>query len=203
MTYPRRLRRPQVCQSNRQRLEGLALNDCFGAPCANDTVTNSVEPKHLECLKERIDEPYVTNTLPPVDGELFGSIDRGGGRRQDLADPIGGKLERARLGQGGHALATPTGDIGDEHVSMQVKLGLIEDDPSTGTATTAVERPIELCSKARGSTSVVRRRTRARDQLAVEELCHEICGDLSEVIVCRATPGGISHHGEFSSIATA
>jgi hypothetical protein len=86
---------------------------------------------------------------------------------------------------------------------MQVELGFIEDDPTTGAATTAVERPIELCSKARGRASVVRRRTRARDQLAVEELCNEMCGDLSEVIVGRAAPGGISHHGEFSNIATA
>ena len=71
----RSLHRPQIGEPNRQSLKGLDLHDGFGAPGADDAVSHAVEPKHLQRLKERIDEPDMCDALSSVNRQLLRSVD--------------------------------------------------------------------------------------------------------------------------------
>jgi hypothetical protein len=185
--------RPQVGKSDRQRFEGLALHDGFGTPSTNDAISSAVESEHLQRLKQGVDQPDVTDELASIDRQLLGSVDRRGRWREDFADPVRRYLERARLRQRGHTLATPACDIRNKDVAAEVKLWLDQDDPTTRSSSTTVERAIELASEAGGGASVRRRRAGTGVKLTVENLSHKMSGHGSEIIVRGAAPWWIGH----------
>ncbi len=65
-------------------------------------------------------------------------------RRQNFAHPIRRAFERATGRQTRHAFAAPAADVRNEHLSVQVKLGLIQNDPTTGATSPTVKRCIQL-----------------------------------------------------------
>ena len=71
----RALRRPQVGEPNRKRLERLALHHGVCAPGTHDAIAGAVETEHLQRLKQRVDEPHVGDPLSRVDWKLFSSVD--------------------------------------------------------------------------------------------------------------------------------
>jgi len=48
----------------------------------------------------------------------------------NLARPVGRELEGRDIGHGGHPLAAPAGEVGDEHVAAEVQLGLEQYPPA-------------------------------------------------------------------------
>ena len=61
---------------------------------------------------------------------LAGAVERHGAGGEDLADPVGGELEEGGVGDGGHALFAPTGEVGHKDLTDDVELGFGEDDPT-------------------------------------------------------------------------
>ena len=88
----------------------------------------------IQCLQVR-------DALPGVDRHLPGSIQALGRRRDDLASPVGRERESRRVGKLRKPLALPPREVGDEHVLAEMKLRLVEDPPSAGTAATVVVVP--------------------------------------------------------------
>src|SRR5207245_1973912 len=84
----------------------------------------------LERLRQRFDDPQPGDAFARVDGQLARAIVARGRRRDDLAYPIGGELEEGLVGQALHPLAPPAGEVGDEHVSVEMELGLVDDPPT-------------------------------------------------------------------------
>lgn len=50
----------------------------------------------------------------------------------------------------GHALASPSSEIGNENIFSKMELGLMEDDPPSRTAPAALERRAELFTHGAG-----------------------------------------------------
>jgi hypothetical protein len=59
-----------------------------------------VQHEYIECLTQRVDEPYVLDALARVDAQLLAAIELLGGRRQHFADPSGASV---RYGSGAKA----------------------------------------------------------------------------------------------------
>jgi hypothetical protein len=67
-----------------------------------------------------------------------------------------------------------------------VKLGLVENPPAAWRAvrrTRLAREGSQVLADARPGEGVRRRRTRAHDELAVDELGHHVVGDLHEIVV--------------------
>jgi len=57
---------------------------------------------------------------------------------------------------------------------MQVKLGLIQNDPATGATSPVVKRCIQLACKAGSGLGMRRRGTWARDEVAVQYFARQV-----------------------------
>ena len=66
--------------------------------------------------------------------QLLSAVDRFGGLREHLAQPIWGDGDERVRGELAHARAPPAGEIGDDDVLREMQLGRVEDQPTTGPA---------------------------------------------------------------------
>lgn len=57
-----------------------------------------LQPVDFERARVRVHEPEMSDALARVDRHLEGAVGAGRGRRQDLADTVGGKLEPGGVG---------------------------------------------------------------------------------------------------------
>ena len=71
---------------------------------------------------------------------LAGAIDAGGRGRDHLAKPVGRQLEERDTGDLRHPFAAPAGQVRHDDVEAEVKLRLVEDDPSARAAFLPPER---------------------------------------------------------------
>lgn len=112
-------------------------------------ITLPGEAKDLEGAHDRIDEPEVRDALARVEGHLSPAIEERGGRREDFANPVGGESQEGFFRNFREALAPPACEIGHEDVRTEMKLGLGQNDPSSGTtAPRTARRVIALLEKA-------------------------------------------------------
>ena len=99
-----------------------------------------LELERFERLRQRIDEPKVRNSRPRVDGKLLRSIRPTRSRRKHLAHPIGREREERFVWERGQTFAAPASKIRNDHVLTQMKLGFIENPPTTRSTVTELKR---------------------------------------------------------------
>jgi hypothetical protein len=93
-----------------------------------------------------------------VNGKLAGAIEATGGEREHFADPVGSQRKESLPWARRHALASSTGDIGDDHVLDDVHLWLTEDPPSSGPPVTELHLRNKARSESHGPERVWTRR---------------------------------------------
>ncbi len=93
-----------------------------------------------------------------VERQLAHAVQLRGGGREDLADPVGRELDEGGLGRLGQALPPPAGEVRDDDVGAQVKLGLEQDPPAAGPAPAALKGAVELTAQDRRGVGMARRR---------------------------------------------
>jgi hypothetical protein len=94
----------------------------------------------LERARERIDEPQVRDSFTRVDMHLVAAVDALRTRGDDLANPVGRKVDRRGRRHAGHALVSPACEVGHDDVLVEMQLGLVEENPATRAQDAAVER---------------------------------------------------------------
>lgn len=148
-----------------------------------------LQSKHLEHLRERIQEPEVWDPHTRIDRELPGTIVTTGGRRKHFAHPVGRQGEKGVGRQVRQSLATPACEIGDQHVRIQVELGFVEDPPTARAAAIAKLEGREQCGAERGRSNGVRGgRSRTDHQIAAYDLTDNVFRKRRKVLVgCRST----------------
>lgn len=119
-----------------------------------------------------------------INRELDGAIGFLGRRRQDFADQSG----RVSMYE-----ASGSSAIGDQHVAIQVQLGLVEDQPPARASPAALERRPELFADRRGCGSVTNGGARLEVQLAREQLRDHVLGSGEHVLVGRFASRGLGH----------
>lgn len=100
----------------------------------DDQSASVMQAQHLECSLDRIDEPHMLYAGTCVDRELLRTIVDGRRPREGLADPVGGDGEERLVRNRWKPLHPPSRQIWDHDVLAQMQLGLVEDDPSSRTA---------------------------------------------------------------------
>src|SRR5437870_1121110 len=154
----------------------------------------------VEGAQDRVDDPEVADPLAGVDPHLPAAVDLAGGRRDDLARPVGRELEGRDIGHGRHPFAAPAREVGDEHVAAEVQLGLEQYPPAarhTGPAGIAREAADQRGPEHRRGQRVRRGGSGAREQVAVDDLRHHVVRERAEVVVC----GVPLHEGHAGRIA--
>jgi hypothetical protein len=130
----------------------------------------------------------VTHSFTSVDSELAPAIDGLRARRNDFAYPVGCDVGPGCLREKRDALPSPTRHVGYQNVVSKVKLRLEENPPTSrivASPTRAVKARGDLSAKSGGCVSVRERRTRAREELAVQDLGHLVVGNGQEILVSR------------------
>jgi len=102
---------------------------------------------------------------------------------QNLAHPVGPEFEERDVRDLRHTFAPPACQIGHHDLAHDVKRRFVEDDPSARAAAASLEWGAELLAQRRCGDGVRRSRARARDQLAVDDLGHQVFRDLEQIVV--------------------
>jgi len=117
---------------------------------------------------------------------LLRAIERAGGRRNHLAQPIGRQIEKRRIRDLGHAFSAPAGQVWDHDLTHDVQLGLDQGEPATGTAFAfEPERSTEPDHESGGRNRVRSRGARRRVELVVDDLRDEVLGHGEQILVGR------------------
>src|SRR5439155_1057087 len=171
---------PPASDIELDRVEGLGPHPLAAAVGARDHPAIALEVVHLERTGERIYDPEVSDLFARIDAHLAAAVDRARRRRQHLADPVGRLGECGDVRKDRHPLPPPGREVGHDHVLAEVQLGLEKEppparDPATGRP---VERAAEVGPDAHRRERVRRGGPRARHQLAVDDLRHQVFGNL-------------------------
>jgi hypothetical protein len=184
---------PEEGQIELDGVEWLGANHRIIAPGGDDPPPWAVESEDFQRACYRVDEPRMTYLGSGIKRQLVGTIDRLGRRRDHFAHPIGCEVEESRVRDFGHPFAPPSREIRDEDVSVEMKLGLIQDDPPTGPslpeAKGARERPAEVTRRV----CMRRGGPRMSDQGTVDDLADHVTRETLQVRICRATHGRGNH----------
>ena len=176
---------PEAGQLQLDRVEGLDAHRVGPGAHRDDRPCPVPQPQDLERPLHRVDEPGIRDTRLGVDPKLPAAVDALGGRREDFANPVRSEGEVGRIRYRGHALTPPTGQVGHQHVLAEMKLRLVEDPPASGSALAVVEWSKHRAEAGRGNR-VARRRPRAQEELAVQDLRHLVLGGAQHVFVRRS-----------------
>ena len=95
----------------------------------------------VEAMRQRIDQPGMSDAVTGVERQFQGSIFLGRGWREDFANPVGNDLEAVIAGNGRHPFAPPTGQIGhdDFGVADKVNFRFYQNPPAAQTFLPSVE----------------------------------------------------------------
>ena len=74
----------------------------------------------------------------------------------------------------------PARQVRDEDVFAEMELGFVQDPPSTGSAIAELERWCQAASESTRGDGVPRRRPRAHDEFARDELADDVVGAFDE-----------------------
>ena len=127
--------------------------------------------------------------------QLLSAVDRFGGLREHLAQPIWGDGDERVRGELAHARAPPAGEIGDDDVLREMQLGRVEDQPTPGPAATAIERTGKVASEDARGAGVRHSGTRRRVEHAADDLTDLVRWQGLEIGVGRAGFGRSRRHG--------
>ena len=135
----------------------------------------------------------MSNARATIDRQLVGAVQSRRRGRDDFADPIRSELERRDVRQLWHAATPPAGEIGDQDVGAEVKLGLDQDDPAARRARTAEVEGAKCAAEPRGGARVARRGAGLGDQGTAHDLGDAMAGDFEELLVDRASARWFAH----------
>jgi len=116
----------EVRQIHLHPVERLCLHFHWSCDALDEAPAAGLEAEDLERLGGGSNEPEVGHAGAGVLVDLAGAVEGDGAGGEDLADPIGCEVQEGGVGEFGQALATPACQIGDEHLTDDVDLGLVE-----------------------------------------------------------------------------
>jgi hypothetical protein len=200
-TSRRRLPRPNRRQIEIQRLERRHACRSRAAPGAEQLEPTTGQYERFERLQSRVTQPDVWHVFTRIERQLLHAVERSRGGGQDFGDPVGREVESGGVGDFWHARSAPTGQVGDEDVRAQVKLGLVENDPATRAAAATVEgiaddHPEQRCDGRVGSA-----RAGVRVKLAANDFANNVTRQLEEVVVRGTARGDVCHDLAFRNVA--
>lgn len=184
---------PNALQIHRDGSEWLCEGDFVTGACREQHPMGGLQSIGLEGFESGVEQPEMGDAQARVERELARAIEAGGRRGQDLAHPIGCECDEGVRRGGGHALASPTGKVWDDDVLGQVQLWLIQDPPAPWAAVTELQVGDEGCSESRRTHGMRYGRSRAREQLAIDDLSREVLGQREDILVASRTRRGQSH----------
>jgi hypothetical protein len=119
----------------------------------------------------------------------------GGAGGKDLARPIRPESEEGGVWHLGHRLASPARQVWHQDVGLrsEMKLRLIENDPSARASLASLEGGPELLAQRGGCLRVGRRETRVGRENAVDDLRDHVGGSAKNIFV-RGSLDGVGHH---------
>lgn len=83
-----------------------------------------------------VEEPEVGDAVGGVEGALLADVEAAGRGREDLAETVRGEGDEGGVGEAGHPVEPPAGEVGHEDVGMrlgaEVKLGFDHEAPAAG-----------------------------------------------------------------------
>jgi hypothetical protein len=124
-----------------------------------------------------------------INGALVAAVVTLGRGGQHFAKPVGCDVNPCLVGQIRETFAAPGSNIRHDHLVAQMQLGFVHENPPAGSSLTELKRRTEDTLKCARRRCVPRRRSRMRDEAAVDDLGHEVRRDGLEVGVCRCSDG--------------
>jgi hypothetical protein len=146
--------RPEHCQVELDGIEGLGAHPCIVFERREQQPTTVSLLHDLECAGDGVYQPNVANAGGGIEGQLAHSVEPGGGRAKDFADPIGSEREKALVPHERQPFPAPTREVGHQHVRGEMQLGPKQDEPASRAAAAALERRAELFAERRGRGGV-------------------------------------------------
>ena len=123
----------------RHRIERFGPHFLFFTVRGEKEPVSVLEPIDLEGSSAGIDEPERCDAGRRVFRHLAYPVETTRRRRDHLAHPVGCEVEPGGVGIDRHPLASPPGEIRNEHIAAQVQFRLVDDPPAAGAAITLVE----------------------------------------------------------------
>ena len=123
-----------------------------------------------------------------VEGELPLAIEGSARRREDLADPIRNDAHECLVRDGGQSLEPPRGKIGYEDgvAALEMEFGLRKEDPAARAAQATAERTVQQAREACLGLGIPQRGTRARAELALDDLGDDPFRRREDILVAGA-----------------
>ena len=146
----------------------------------------------FEVARRRIDEPEVADAVPGIDRPFAVAVQIAGRRRQHLADPVRGQREIGGVGEIRHPFAPPAGEIGDQDIVTQMKLGLVDDPPSAGAVLAEIEGIADFSAKHRTRPRMRRGRPGMGVQASFHNFGHHMGRRVQHVAIGRPAFGMFS-----------
>src|SRR2546422_32307 len=176
---------PPAAHVELERFERFGADEYSPLVCGCRDPTATDQAVDLERPCERIDEPEMSDPFARVDRHLAVAVERAGAGGERLAGPVRSLLEPGDVREFGHVLAPPARKIRDEDIVAEVQLGLVQDPPAARLPCRArrLVEGAQVHAHRRGGERVGRGGPGARDQLAVDELGHQVLGSLDDVLV--------------------
>src|SRR6218665_27269 len=178
--------RPEERQLELDGIEGLGADPCFLGEGGDEQPVTCLQWEDVERAREWIHVPHVPHAFPGVDAHLRPLVHAPGPLRKHLAHPVRRKIvvRRSLLSFQGiwHALASPPREVRHELVRTraEVEFRLIEDDPSTGTASPQPEGPSDEDAQTRGRAGMGPGGTRTEVKLTREDFRDHLRGSFLE-----------------------
>jgi len=178
----RRIRRPDQRAGARDRSRrGLRAHDLVADVRAQqDHRPPSTAAPRASC--QRIDEPRVRDVLASVDGELPRPVDLDGEGERISHTQSGASGKKGRSRPLRHAVLAPPARSGTRMSGPRLQLWLVEDPPAAGAPAAMVVGSAYSHAERRPRTNVGERAVATR-AVRLDDLCHEVVGQLDQVLV--------------------
>lgn len=144
----------------------------------DDAIGQPVELKHFKRSSVGVNEPDKGHMLTGIHLTLRAAIELAGGRRQNLAHPIGGSREEWRTWQFRHSLPPPGGQIGHQDILAKMQFRLIEKYPSARAPASAAKFLTEIPAQLGRSEGMRHRWARRCVECSQNDLPYAVIGNI-------------------------
>ncbi len=191
---------PEAVQGKLGGVEGRLANGIVVLERGEQGPAPVVQLVHLQRLQVGVHQPEMAYPFAGVDGHLQYPVGAGGGRGEDLAYPVGRKLEPGCIGQLGHAFAPPAGEVRYQDLLAQVELGFVEDPPATRAAAASTIRVPQVTTQSGIRHGMSGCGPGVGMKAAVNDFPHLVFRQGEEVLVGGFSLGGLAHEDLFSTL---
>ena len=138
---------PKIAQAEGDRIERTDAHGVVVLRARNQQPLPASQLERLEGAIDWVDEPQVGHSFAGIDRALSVQVDLAGRVRKHLAHPVGREGEVRGAGQLRLALAAPAREVRHQNVFFEMELRLVEDPPSSRTASTELEGVAEIVTE--------------------------------------------------------